>query len=96
MHFMKLLFHIQFFHGGSTDNFDQACFLFSLSLNNNNREFIAFLISGIGQNMTNNSLSIHIESGNNFYHNLNTNENFCSFFLAQEDDTKAIIPKPIS
>ena len=92
---MNLLFHIQFFDGGTTDNLDQACFLFSLSPNNN-REFIAFLVSGIGQNMTNNSLSIHTQSGNIFYHNLNTNENFCTFFLAQEDDTKAIIPKPIS
>ena len=80
MHLMKLLFHIQFFHGGKTENFDQACFLFSLSLNNNNKEFIAFLISGIGQNMTNNHLSIHIESGNIFYHNFSIKENLCSFF----------------
>ena len=46
--------------------------------------------------MTNNSLSIHIEIGNIFYQNFNTNENFCSFLLAQQDETKAIIPKRIA
>ena len=46
--------------------------------------------------MTNNSLSIHIESGNMFYRNFNTNENFYSFLLAQQDETKAIILKPIA
>ena len=46
--------------------------------------------------MTNNSLSIHIESGNIFYQKFNKNENFCSFLLAQQDETKAIIPKRIA
>ena len=60
-------------------------------------EFIAFVISDVGQNlMTNNSLSIHIESVNIFYHNFNTNENFYSFLLAQRDQTEAIIPKRVS
>ena len=63
-----------------------------LSPNNDNREFIAFLIYDTGQNiMTNNSLSIHIESGNIFYQNFNTNENFYGFLLAQQDETKAIM-----
>ena len=46
--------------------------------------------------MTNNSLSNHIESGNIFYKIFNTNENFYSFFLAQQDETKKIIPKRIA
>ena len=46
--------------------------------------------------MTNNSLSIHIESGNTFYQNFNTNENFYNFLLAQQDGTKRIIPKRIA
>ena len=46
--------------------------------------------------MTNNSLSYHIESGNIFYKIFNTNENFYSFFLAQQDETKKIIPKRIA
>ena len=45
--------------------------------------------------MTINSLSIHIESGNIFYQNFNTNENFHSFLLAQQDETKKIIRKRI-
>ena len=48
-----------FFYGGQNENFARAA---------DNREFIAFLISDPGQNkMTNNSLSIHIKSGNIFY-----------------------------
>ena len=46
--------------------------------------------------MTNNNLSIHIESGNIFHQNLNTNENFYSFLLVQQEKTKAIIPKRIA
>ena len=39
---------------------------------------------------------INIESGNVFYPNFNINENFYSFLLAQQDETKAIIPKHVS
>ena len=54
-----------------------------LSLNKGNNEFVLFLCSDTGQNiMTNNSLSIHIESGDIFYDNWNINENFYSFLLA--------------
>ena len=48
---------LDFFYCGSNEKFVQTCKF--LSLNNENREFIAFLISDTGQNiMTNNSLSI--------------------------------------
>ena len=68
-----------------------------MSPNNVNRKFIDFLLSDTGQNIvTNNSLSIHVESGNIFYQNFNTNENFYSFLMAQQDETKTIIPKRIS
>ena len=46
--------------------------------------------------MTNNSLSIHVESGNIFYQNFNTNENVYSVLLAQQDETKWVVPKRIS
>ena len=46
--------------------------------------------------MTNNSLSIHIVSGDIFYDNFNTNENFYSFLLTQQDESKQVIPKRIS
>ena len=67
-----------------------------LSLSNKSRDFIAFLVSETGQNlMTNNNLSIRIESGNISYQNFNTNEIFYSFLLAQQDDAKATVPKRI-
>ena len=43
--------------------------------------------------MTNNSLSIHIEGGDIFYDNFDTNENFYSFLLAQKDESKQFRPK---
>ena len=46
--------------------------------------------------MTNNSLSVHIESGDIFYQNVNTGENFYNFILAQQDDQTAPAPKQIS
>ena len=68
-----------------------------MSLNEDKNEFISFLCSETGQNiMTNNSLSIHIESGDIFYQNFNTNENFYSFLLVQQDLSKRVIPKMIS
>lgn len=55
-----------------------------LSLNKENN--VSFLCSDRGQNiMKNNSLSIHIESGDIFYNDFNTGENFYNFLLAQQD-----------
>ena len=86
---------LDFFYGGQNENFTLAADF--LSLNNDYREFIAFLISDLRQNvMTNNSMSIHIKSGNIFYQNFNTNDNFYNFHLAQQDEMKAIVPKRIS
>ena len=46
--------------------------------------------------MVNNSLLIDIETGNIFYQNFYKNENFYSFLLAQQDESKAIILKRFS
>ena len=46
--------------------------------------------------MTNNNLSIHIETGDIFYNDLNTKENFYNFLLAQQNKLKQLIPKRIS
>ena len=71
---------LEYFYGGDNDNFIRACNF--LSINEDNNEFVSFLCSDRGHNiMTNNSLSIHIESGNNFYQNFNTNGNFYNFLL---------------
>ena len=46
--------------------------------------------------MTNNKLSIHVESGDVFYQNFNTGENFYNFVMAQQNDQTANVPKRIS
>ena len=51
-----------FFFSGDNDIFVQACNFLSL-----NNELLSFLCSDIGQNiMTNNSLSVHVETGEIF------------------------------
>ena len=68
-----------------------------MSLSEDNNEYVSFLCSDMGQNiMTNNSLSIHIETGDIFYNYFNTRENFYNVLLAQQDELKQFIPKGIS
>ena len=68
-----------------------------MSLNEDGNELVSFLCSDIGQNiMVNNSFSIHIETGDIFYNDFNTKENFYNFLLTQQDESKQFIPKRIS
>ena len=46
--------------------------------------------------MTNDSLSIHVESGKFFYQNFNTNKHFYTLLLVQQDETKPVVSKLIS
>ena len=46
--------------------------------------------------MTQNRLSIHVESGDLFYNNHNTGENFYSFLLSQQNDEAVFVPKKLS
>ena len=46
--------------------------------------------------MTQNKLSIHVESGDIFYDNHNTGENFYNFLLSQQNDEAAYVPKRLS
>ena len=76
----------EFFYDGDNESFVKACNF--LSSNEDKNEFVSFLCSDRSQNiMADNNLSIHIESGNLFFQNFNTNENFYSFLLAQQDET---------
>ena len=43
--------------------------------------------------MTNNGLSIHIETGDILYNHFKTKENFYNFLLDQQDELKQFIPK---
>ena len=86
---------IYFFYGGDSQQFVDA--LEFIGLSPVNREFAAFLLSDIGrQTMTQNKLSIHVESGDIFYYNHNTEENFYSFLLSQQNDEAAYVPKKFS
>ena len=86
--------NIYFFYGGESDNFYRA--LEFVGLSPMNREFGAFLMSDLGrQVMTENKLSIHVESGDIFYENHNTGENFYNFLLAQQNNDAAFIPKKL-
>ena len=61
------------------------------------REFGAFLLSDLGRTtMTENKLSIHVGSGDIFYNNHNTGENFYNFLLSQQNDEAAFVPKQMS
>ena len=91
----QVLENIYFFYGGDSDEFVNALEFFGLSLVN--REFGSFLLSDLGrQTMTQNKLSIHVESGEIFYDNHNTGENFYSFLLSQQNGEAAYVPKKIS
>ena len=83
---------IYFFYGGDSQLFVDA--LEFICLSPINREFATFLLSDLGrQTMTQNKLSIHVESGDIFYNNHNTNENFYNFLLSQQNDEAAYVPK---
>ena len=91
----KLPENIYFFYGGDSQQFVDA--LEFLGLSPINREFAAFLLSDLGrQTMTQKKLSIHVESGDIFYDNHNTDENFYSFLLSQQNDEAAYVPKKFS
>ena len=63
-----------------------------LNLSKDNENFIDILSSDIGsQILRKNMLSIHVETGNIFYENYNTNESIYDFLLRQQDETKKII-----
>ena len=79
---------IYFFYGGDSQQFVDA--LEFIGLSPINREFATFLLSDLGrQTMTQNKLSIHVESGDIFYNNHNTKENFYNFLLSQQNDEAA-------
>ena len=86
---------IYFFYGGDSEQFVQA--LEFIGLSPINREFAAFLLSDLGlKTVTQNKLSIHVESGEIFYDNHSTGENFYNFLLSQQNDEAAYVPKKFS
>ena len=63
-----------------------------IGLSTDSIEFLEFLQSSFCQELLiENKLKIHIESGNIFFNNLDTNESIYGFFQQQENQSKAII-----
>ena len=84
-----------FFYGGDSEQFVNA--LDFIGLSPINREFGAFLLSDLSrQTMTQNKLSIHVESGELFYNYQNIVENFYNFLLSQQNDEAAYVQKKFS
>ena len=83
---------LEFLFGADNDNFLLTGNFLSLSENNN--ELASFLCLDLGKNiMTNNGLSIHIETGDILYNDFKTKQNFFNFLLDQQDELKQFIPK---
>ena len=76
---------IFFFYGSGSEQSNNMLEFSGLSPIN--REFGAFLMSDLRlKTMTPNKLSIHVDSGDIFYNNHNTGENFYSFLFSQQND----------
>ena len=85
----------EFFYGVEVEHFQLSCDM--LNLNKNNSVFIDFICSEKRKQILNsNSLSIDIKTGQFFYDNFNTKENFYDFLIAHQDETKTNIKKKLS
>ena len=78
-------FEFEFFNGGENNKFREIIFgLGGVNGDNNTIKFVNFLESKICKKiLVDNKLKIHIETGNIYYDNNDTNESIHSFILAQ-------------
>ena len=86
---------IEFYFGGDNENFFTRCAW--LGLDNKNENFIEFFSSDYSSRILRESkISIHIETGNLYYENLNTGESLYHFLLNQQDQKKKLIDASFS
>ena len=84
------IFEFEFFIGGFNQKFDS--FVHSKGLSTENQEFLDFLQWDLCKEiLENNHLKIHIETGNIYYKNEDTNESIFEFTKNQQDVSKGII-----
>ena len=70
---------LEFFSGGKNKSFDQKAKM--LGVSSNSLDFLDFLQSAEHEEiLVQNKLKIHVESGNIFHNNIDTNESIYSFF----------------
>ena len=78
---------LNFFEGGENIEFENR--VKSIGLSTNSIQFLDFLQSYFCQEiLIQNKLKIHIETGNIFFNNLDTNESIYNFFQKQENIEK--------
>ena len=84
------IFEFEFFIGGFNQKFDS--FVHSKGLSTENQEFLDFLQWDLCKEiLENNHLKIHIETGNIYYKNEDTNKSIFEFIKNQQDVSKGII-----
>ena len=84
----NILEFLEFFYGRDTN---QKCCINCemLSIDGDMTDFINILCSPKGEELLHeNSISIHLETGNIFYDNFNTQESFYDFLLNQQNENK--------
>ena len=78
---------LKFFVGGLNNEFENS--VRSLGISTSSNEFLDFLQSDLCADlMIVNRLKIHMESGNIYHNNADTDESIYGFFQNQEDETK--------
>ena len=88
----SVTFQFEFFQGGENAKFDS--FMKNFGLTEENLKFIEFLQSEYCRKIfETNNLKIHIETGNIYYQDRDTNESIFHFIQNQQNITKGVIQK---
>ena len=83
-------FEFEFFTGGVNPKFDSFVKIYGLT--NENIQFVDFLQSGYCKEiLQSNNLKIHVETGNIYYNDTDTNESIFDFMKNQQNTSKGII-----
>ena len=86
----EITFKFEFFTGGTNAKFDS--FVKKFGLTNENIDFVDFLQSDFCKEiLLSNDLKIHIETGNIYYQDKDTNESIFEFMKNQQNTSKGII-----
>ena len=90
----ELTLEFEFFNGGKNLKFESFCNRYGLTAEN--AEFFRFLQSEYCKKiLQNNHLKIHIETGNVYYNDQDTNESIFQFIQNQQNTFKGIIKKDL-
>ena len=88
----QLTFQFEFFQGGENAKF--SSFMNNFRLTEENQKFVEFLQSEYCRKIfETNNLKIHIETGNIYYQDRDTNESIFHFIQNQQNITKGVVQK---